>query len=91
MCSNICSKKVSILKSPCIVFAESGKMGNQLIQFQSKKPAVCIVHFYIFYSLTHAFDPIEILDKRYLYESNRIDARSSVIMGIFISDKVIDE
>lgn len=84
-------KKVSVLESAGIVLAEYGEMGNPVHHLQSKEPAVSHIYFYFLYSLPHAFDAIQILDKGDFYQQNGVYAGTPVIGAVFISDQFVNK
>ena len=66
-------------------------MRDRIIKFKSKEPTVSHVYFNLFDCLPHAFDSIQVLNKRYLNKRNRINTWSTHSVGISITDEIIDE
>ena len=66
-------------------------MWDWIQHIQTQEPSVCYIHFDFFYCLTHASNSIKILDKRDLYEHDRIHTWAPVIRRIFFFYKIINK
>ena len=84
-------KQVCIFKTPCIIFPKSRKVGNRIQHIQTEEPSVSYIHFDFFHRLSHAFDPVEILDKRNFDQHHWIHTRATIICTIFIFYKIVNE
>ena len=52
---------------------------NRIVHFQSKKPTVCDINFYLFDCLSHTPYTIKILNEWNLYKDNRINTWTTII------------
>ena len=84
-------KKIGILKAPCIVFPECRKMWHFIHHIQTEKPSVSNIYLDFFTCLPHAFNSIKILDKRNLDQHHGIHAGPTIVLGILVDYKVINE
>ena len=85
------SKKIGILKSSGIVFSECRKMRHLIQHIQTKKPPVGNIYLDFLTGLSHAFDPIEILNKRNLDQHHGIHTGTAIVRRIFFGYKVINK
>ena len=84
-------KKICIFETAGVIFSKCRKMRNRIQHIQSKKPAVSNVYFNLFYGLTHTFYSIKILNKRYLYQHDRIHTGTTIIQTVFFFYQIINK
>ena len=84
-------EQICSCKSAGVILAERGEMGNGIVKVQAQEPAIGQIHFDLFDRLAHTLDPKQVLNECDLEKDDRIDARSSIVLAVFIFDQVIDE
>ena len=68
-------KDIGSFKAAFVVLSKGGEMRNRLGQIISDEPTVRDVHIDLFDRLSHAADPVQILDEYDLEQHHRIDSR----------------
>ena len=72
-------EQICPFEAPLVILTECTEVRDRIMESKSEEPTVCHVDLDLLDRLSHALDAEHILYDRYLDQSHRIDARSSVV------------